>query len=134
MAKVGQEIFQAKGIDRALFCSECCYNLMTRPMIGRCPECGQQYDARGGSRRGILEPEIVHWPIGDFLITLFSGGVSAGMIAMAITNKAPWFLLWGLPFFVMTVFLVGGTWRKSRTAWRSFWLQREAARREDELD
>ncbi len=134
MAKVGQDIFHARGIDRSLFCSECCYNLKTRPIIGRCPECGQQYDARGGSRRGILEPEIIHWPVGDMLITLITAGISGAAISMAVIKKAPWFLAWGIPFLLMTYFLARGTWRKLRYSWRSYRLQREAQLREDDDD
>jgi hypothetical protein len=134
MAKIGQEIFQAKGIDRSLFCSECCYNLKTRPLIGRCPECGQQYDARSSSRRGIVEPQVIRWPIGDILLTLVTGGIGALTIGMAIKESAPWFLVWGIPFFIMTVVFVGGTWRKTRQTWRMYWLQREAERREEDAD
>ncbi|GJM23724.1 MAG: hypothetical protein DHS20C16_01390 [Phycisphaerae bacterium] len=134
MAKIGQEIFQARGIDRSLFCSKCCYNLKTRPMIGRCPECGQQYDARSGSRRGIVQPQVIHWPVGDIFLTLISAGISALMIGFTINETAPRFLLWGLPFFILTVFFVSGTWRKFRLSWRMYWLQREAERREHDDD
>lgn len=128
MAKVGQDIFQSIGIDRHEFCSKCCYNLMTRPLLGRCPECGQSYDARSGSRRGILVPEIIRWPVGDAISMLSSAGVSGFMFYQAHHKVEPWLILWGLPFFVMALLLFRGTWRKTGQALRMRSLQREATK------
>lgn len=134
MAKVGQDIFQAKGIDRSLFCAQCCYNLKTRPIIGRCPECGSSYDARGSCRRGILEDQIIHWPVGDFFLTLITAAISAVMIVVAIMKSAYWYLVWGVPMLLMACMLARGTYLKTRQSVRTIRLLRQAARSEDDAD
>ena len=132
MAKVGQEILQARGIDRTLFCAECGYNLMTRPMIGRCPECGQTYDARSGSRRGILGDVPVRWPTGDYFFTVISAGLAAYLFYRGFDESAPWFFVFGFPFLVMAMLLIRSLWRNTREAWRLRSLQREAQLQEDD--
>ncbi len=133
MAKVGQDLFQSRGIDRTLFCAECGYNLMTRPMIGRCPECGHTYDARSSSRRGILGDAQLRWPIGDFFLALVSGGVTGFLFYLGFKESAPWFFVFGLPFLVMALMLLRSVWRNTRQAWRLRALQREAYWQEEDL-
>ncbi len=134
MAKVGQEIFQAIGIDRSLYCSECCYNLMTRPKIGRCPECGNEYDARAGAQRGVLIPQLVRWPLGDLFYTLISGAISGVAFYYTVKEREVQYLIAGLPFIVLALLLLRGTWKKFWQTWRINSLQREADRQDEDAD
>ncbi len=134
MAKIGQELFQARGIDRATFCSGCCYNLMTRPIIGRCPECGQTYDARSLGRRGILEPGVARLPIGDLFTTLITFAIAGLLFHQGYKQPAPGLYLLGTPFLIMAGFLCRGTWRKMAWAMRLRSLQREAIVQAEEAD
>lgn len=133
MAKIGQELFQSRGIDRTLFCAECGYNLMTRPMIGRCPECGHTYDARSSSRHGILGDETIPWPTSDFFFTLLSVWVTLFLFDQGFEKSAPWFFVFGLPFLVMALMLLRSLWRNMRHAWRLRSLLRQAELQEEDL-
>ena len=59
-------------IAETLFCAECGYQLRMLPFIGRCPECGNAYNARSRHRKGIFVPELAEFPATDILAALAS--------------------------------------------------------------
>lgn len=75
-------------ILRSLYCGRCGYNLRTLPYIYRCPECGNEYNARNLSMKGIYRPNEVEIPFGDFGLFLFSGAVCAYMVGWIIASQS----------------------------------------------
>lgn len=66
-------------MDRSLFCGKCGYNLRTLPYAGRCPECGNEYNARTLKMRGILIPQTVRFPTSDLVAFVLAGGAALMM-------------------------------------------------------
>lgn len=62
MAKVGDDLVHARGVVGDTFCGTCGYNLRTRPLLGRCPECGSGYDARPHHPCGVFRPQDIRIP------------------------------------------------------------------------
>ncbi|HOW18083.1 MAG TPA: hypothetical protein PLC79_03525, partial [Phycisphaerae bacterium] len=72
-------------IEKPLRCGNCGYSLYTLPMVGRCPECGNRYNAAGRRLHGIFQPQYNVFPRGDVCTAVFSGTIAAvllGMLAM----------------------------------------------------
>jgi hypothetical protein len=115
MAQTGREIEQALGIVRDAFCATCGYNLRTRSVVGRCPECGGEYDARPLGRRGILAPQDLRIPYGDYL--RFVGCSAGGLLLLheAIVGGSRWAYFPAIPVLVMgLLFLRHGVKRTVR--------------------
>lgn len=54
-------------------CVQCGYDLSGSPDIGRCPECGQDYDRRTG--KGIASSTAIAHQRGDRIVTFIKVGV-----------------------------------------------------------
>jgi hypothetical protein len=88
MARTGRELEQARGIDRDVFCAQCAYNLRTRPSVGRCPDCGGEYDCRPMRFKGILMPADLKFPFGNFFWAGISGVLGLFLLMAAVNEGA----------------------------------------------
>jgi hypothetical protein len=112
MSKIGEELFRQRGIDRDMFCAKCGYNLRTRPRIGRCPECGNDYDARPLGTYGILQAESVTFPFDLCLATGVCGIIAACCLVHALLEQKWWSYLIEVTFIVIFVGLFRATRRR----------------------
>lgn len=96
-------------IAEALFCAACGYQLRTLPFIGRCPECGNSYNARSTPKDGIFVPELAEFPATDILATLASA-VAALWLAGGLLLH---FDLWTLVFLALFGYLAVAFFRQS---------------------
>ncbi len=100
-------------IDRQIHCGTCGYNLYTLPVVGRCPECGSRYNARGRRMEGIFLPQENVFPSSD----LATAGLCACIAAWFVTTLAYQHPLnWGtavyaLLFVIATAMAVSVAWR-----------------------
>lgn len=62
-------------IDHPIVCESCCENLWHRPVVGRCPRCGRNYNAKPGMTMGVVEPAAETFPAG-----LLAGWVFAALV------------------------------------------------------
>ena len=112
MGKIGQELISERGIDRDLFCECCGYNLRTLRLIGRCPECGGEYDTRPMNVRGILSVKDLTVP-GDLIGALIvSGSLAYLILSVAVRYTILWAHLLGFPFALLFCFLFVAVFRR----------------------
>jgi hypothetical protein len=98
-----------RAIGHSLFCGRCGYDLRSLPYLGRCPECGQKYDANATKMEGIFRDEEVELPIGDGLGFLLFAVFTVCLIGSSLKPFASGRLFMGLITGVlMLVFAVRG--------------------------
>ena len=130
MAKIGQEIISQRGIDRDTFCERCGYNLRTLRLIGRCPECGGEYDTRPVNLRGILLPKDLRLPADLIGATVLSGLLAYVILRLAVRYTVLWAHFVGFPFAVMSLLFLFATFRRTRKMLRHHALLRQARRQQ----
>jgi predicted Zn-ribbon and HTH transcriptional regulator len=71
-----------------VYCGTCGYNLRTLPYVYRCPECGNEYNARPLSIRGIFLPSQCSIPVRDIAATVVCAvsAVAFGYVAVKGSN------------------------------------------------
>lgn len=116
-------------IADALFCAGCGYQLRMLPYIGRCPECGNSYNARSLHKDGIFVPQSAEFPATDILAALASAGVALWLAGGLLRH----FDLWTLAFLLLFGYLAVAFSRQSYARLGRFIKgQRLAARIESE--
>jgi hypothetical protein len=87
--KLSQDVYTERRIGHSLHCGRCGYNLRTLPYIGRCPECGNEYNARPAILKGIHVPADVRFPTVELLGAVFFLVSGTGWFVSALTPLAP---------------------------------------------
>jgi len=103
MPRIGREIEQDRGITRNVHCAECGYNLRTRPVVGRCPECGGQYDSRPLGMRGILQPRDIRFPFDNFFLGLLTLAAGLGIMYTVVVGRQHRALWAAIPLLIVGV-------------------------------
>lgn len=85
LARLADDYFRGIRLAHELHCGECGFNLITQPYSGRCPECGNDYNARPTVMKGIFIPGSVVPPIWPAVLLIVSGLVSAQFVRSAVT-------------------------------------------------
>ena len=96
-------------ITDVLFCAACGYQLRMLPYIGRCPECGNSYNARSLHKEGIFVPQSAEFPATDILAALASAGAALWLAGGLIRH----FDLWTLVFLGLFGYLAVAFSRQS---------------------
>ena len=73
LERMAAEAYLDRAITGSLYCGDCGYNLHTLPYLYVCPECGNKYDARPLSMKGIFAPHEVEIPFRDVVAALACG-------------------------------------------------------------
>jgi len=115
LERIADDMYLQRGIRESLYCGNCGYNLRTLPHIYRCPECGNEYNARPLKMRGIFLPYEVEPPIGDAAATVFCGLATALLFYYAVSRGDAGLLVISMVFVAMlVVFSVKFTRRLTR--------------------
>lgn len=79
------------------YCGRCGYNLRTLPYIYSCPECGNPYNARPLTLRGIFVP-FDDWfrPLGCFLLVPLLIAFAIPLIVGGLASEDGFYLLVGV--------------------------------------
>ena len=101
-----------------LHCARCGYNLRTLPYLGRCPECGGNYNARPLRMDGIFTAQMLVFPTGDVVSAVFTCGLAAALIPGGVGSQDEWRLFCGLICIVMGSFFVRSAWRRAARYFR----------------
>jgi hypothetical protein len=117
--------YTGRSIGGSVYCGNCGYNLRTLPHVYTCPECGQSYNARPLTMKGIFQPHDAKIPFGDLAAMLLCGVASGWLIAGAISNGSRvWFLIGGALGILAIIFLI-----RARAEFVKLAKNREIARR-----
>lgn len=103
MGNVGDELMADRGLIRNTFCGQCGYNLRTRPLIGRCPECGNDYSATPQSMRGIFRPRDLHLPFGTFFLGLICTLIGGPCLYLAVSRGETRAYVPAIPFVIFAL-------------------------------
>ena len=113
-------------IHGAVHCGRCGYSLRTLPYVYKCPECGQEYNARSLKMKGIFLADQADWPMG--ILFLLACVVAAAVLFYgAFSPPDIWRLLGGV---ILAVFCVVDTPRQWK-ALRRYLAARAIIRRID---
>lgn len=130
MPEVGRDFIQAQGLNYDTYCAACGYNLRTRARFGRCPDCGNEYDARPLKFKGLLESSPPRFPFSELWHALLAG-ICAGVAALLAADGSIGVWWAAVPFVVaMAVFLFMAL-RQGVCWWRGLQILREVRRSTD---
>jgi hypothetical protein len=84
------------------------------PRIGRCPECGSNYDVTAAHREGVFSPQDVEFPYLDVTWSIIGCLMLVWQVIGLATQPEVWVGLFTLVFAVITPLFVKQTWRRVR--------------------
>jgi len=90
-------------IQQSLYCGRCGYNLRFSLYVGRCNECGNPYNARPLSTKGIFLPHELHFPGWDLIATLACTGFGAAVIWGGLSPVNDWLLIFGVGLLALGI-------------------------------
>ena len=122
--KLSQDVFTERRIGYSVYCSRCGYNLRTLPYIGRCTECGSEYNARPAVRKGIYVSTEVWFPSVELVSVVFFLGWAAILVIGGSKPVVPWMLTFGFLFLVTGVISVYLFYRRLRQYLHFRWVAR----------
>lgn len=118
MGILEQQTLTRQKIAVNLFCGQCGYNLRTRPIIARCPECGQSYDARPTQMLGILLDEDVRFPASAWGLFVLCLALGAACVGGALVTQSLWSYAPAAAFVILALAYVILAVRKTARYWR----------------
>lgn len=73
LERIADDQYKDRRIAGAVYCGNCGYNLRTLPYRYNCPECGNDYNARPLTMKGIFQPHEAEIPFGDIASAMLFG-------------------------------------------------------------
>lgn len=119
-------------IGSTLYCDKCGYQLRMLPHVGRCPECGNSYNARGLEMEGIFNPQRAEFPGSDILAGLASAGLVAWLTAGLVQRFDLWALLFAALFGYMAIIFLKQSWARLKRFIRGQRLTRKLLSGDDD--
>lgn len=109
---LAEDILGRRGISSNLYCAECGYSLRALPYVGRCPECGSEYNARKLWKEGVFTAGMLTFPAGDVFAVMVLLGLVALFVAwgLQISNGGP--LVVGLALLMIAAFYTPSVWKR----------------------
>ena len=96
LERLSRDLFSERRIHHSVHCGQCGYNLRMLPYLGKCPECGNEYNARPTVRQGIYVPGELIFPLVELAAAAFFLGWGAAWIAGAVRPLDPGPLVMGV--------------------------------------
>lgn len=119
------EVYTDRLIRGSVYCGNCGYNLRTLPYIYQCPECGNHYNARPLTMKGVFLPQQAEPPIGQVLFLFACICVAVVMFYGAFQPSDIWRLLGGTILTIFSVVECPKAWSNVR----KFFMARAIIRR-----
>ena len=101
--KLSRDVFSERRIGYSIYCSQCGYNLRSLPYIGRCTECGSEYNARPAVRKGVYISTEVRFPTVELVCVVFFLGSGVLLAIGGHRQVVPAMLTFGFLFLVTGV-------------------------------
>jgi hypothetical protein len=130
MGKIEQDILYDRGMQYDVYCGKCAYNLRTRPRLGVCPECGNEYDARPLHMEGILLPKNISLPVRQFIGMLFCVSVTLLALYSGLVEGVTWAYVPAVAFFALAIMYAYNSVVRSVSYFRHRALMRSARNRD----
>ena len=128
--RLADDIYSDRRITVSLYCSKCGYDLRTLPHIHQCPECGQEYNARALSMKGIFLPQYAELPIREIVVVAVCGFGAVIMLGSGMNPPDIWRLLFGLTLGACCDMELGTAWQKVRDFRKARAIRRKIEREE----
>jgi len=110
--RIADEQYTDRLITVSLYCSRCGYDLYRLPYIHECPECGQEYNARPLSMKGIFMPYQAEFPVRELAVAAVCGFGAMIMLGSGWNPPDIWRLLFGVTLGACFVMEVQSGWQK----------------------
>ncbi len=110
LEKLADDAYTDRRIGGRLYCGNCGYCLRTLPYIYQCPECGQEYNARPLSMKGIFFPFQATLPIRDALATLLWGFGALFFFMRGLRPTDVYYVLFGSGAFILALVHLRLSW------------------------
>ncbi len=108
------EIYTDRLIRGSVYCGTCGYNLRTLPYVYQCPECGQRYNARPLTMKGVFLPQQAEPPVSQVLFLLVCMAAAGVLFFDAFTPPDIWRLLGGTLLTIFSVVECPKAWHSVR--------------------
>jgi len=128
--RLADDIYSDRRITGSIYCGRCGYDLHSLPYIYQCPECGQAYNARPLSMKGIFLPHHAEPPIREIAAIVVCGFGAVVMLGSGMNPPDIWRLLFGLTLGGFCVLEVGTVWSKFRDFRKARAIRRKIEREE----
>jgi len=103
LERLADDAYKERRIGGTVYCGNCGYNLRTLFYVYRCPECGQEYNARPLVMKGIFLPLYTSPPWADMAAVVFCGPIAFFLIDGATQPFEPAGFIMGLSAAILTV-------------------------------
>jgi len=133
LERLADDAYKERRIGGTVYCGNCGYNLRTLPYFYRCPECGNEYNARPLVMKGIFLPQNISPPFVDTAAVLFWGPIAFVLIDGATQPFEPTGFAMGILAAVLAVVYLWICIDRWRKAIRSRIILRRINRYEDDL-
>lgn len=133
LERLADEAYKERRIGGTVYCGNCGYNLRTLYYVYRCPECGQEYNARPLVMKGIFLPQYTSPPWTDMAAVVFCGPIAFFLIDGATQPFEPVGFIMGLSAAVLTVVYSSICVHRWKALFKTLAILRRIRRYEDEL-
>ncbi len=133
LERLADDAYKERRISGTVYCGNCGYNLRTLFYVYRCPECGQEYNARPLVMKGVFLPQNTSPPLADMAAAVLFGAVAYSLIDNATQPFEPVGFVMGLLAAILTVVYFGITLRRGRSYFKCRAIAARIHRYEREL-
>ena len=112
LERLADDAYKERRLSGTVYCGNCGYNLRTLFYVYRCPECGQEYNARPLVMKGIFLPQSISPPFADTAAVVFCGPIAYFLIDGATQPFEPTGFVMGILAAVLTVVYLWLAWRR----------------------
>ncbi|MCP4248578.1 MAG: hypothetical protein GY778_16130 [bacterium] len=113
LERLADDILHDRAISSDLYCAGCGYNLRSLPYVGRCPECGSEYNGRHIWMESIFTADMLDFPIGDFAAGFLALTFGFWLTASGIHPYVDWRLFFGLAALILGILFARSAWRRT---------------------
>ena len=133
LERLADEAYKDRRMAGTVYCGNCGYNLRTLFYVYRCPECGQEYNARPLVMKGIFLPQNLSLPFVELFAVVFCGPIAFVLIDGATQPFEPAGFIMGLVAAVLAVIYLRLAWGRLRMVLRTRVILHRIAKAENEM-
>lgn len=132
LERLADDAYMDRRIGGYVYCERCGYNLRTLPYIYKCPECGQEYNARPLTMKGIFLPFQTTVPVLDTLSAVFWAVVAVVLLYTGIRPLNKWLTALGVGSGILAIVYSYHAWTRFRLVFRAMAIERRIRADEEE--